>query len=97
MHAPVGAQLASIWEKPSILQMKFKCLITIAKDNHCRPGYIYSFCGNKDRNSSDSLKILGKVRKYMRAPVGAQLASIWEKPRILQLKFKCLITIIRLL
>jgi hypothetical protein len=32
MHAPVGAQLASIWEKPSILRMKFKCLITIAKD-----------------------------------------------------------------
>ena len=27
MHAPVGAQLASIWEKPSILQMKFKWLI----------------------------------------------------------------------
>ena len=24
VHAPVGAQLASIWEKPSILRMKFK-------------------------------------------------------------------------
>jgi hypothetical protein len=29
-----------------------------------RPGYIYLFGGNKNGNSSDSLKILGKVRKF---------------------------------
>jgi hypothetical protein len=30
----------------------------------CRPGYICLFGGNKDGNSSDSLKILGKIKKF---------------------------------
>ena len=32
-----------------------------------RPGYIYLFGGNKDGNSTDSLKILGKVRMFRAA------------------------------